>query len=72
MGDGRDNTGKTVGDKMNSRLFRKYNQQDVVLVEWAGKGRGVRSKRTPKFLVLAMGQMESSFSGKVISSLCVC
>lgn len=25
---------------MDLRLFRKYNKQDVILVEWAGKGKG--------------------------------
>ena len=25
---------------MDLRLFRKYNKQDVILVEWTGKGKG--------------------------------
>lgn len=32
---------------------------------------GVRSKITPEFPVLATGQMESSWGGRIISSLCV-
>ena len=37
---------------------------------WEGGG-GVRSKITPEFPVLATGQMESSWGGRIISSLCV-
>lgn len=37
-----------------------------------GKWVGVKPKTTPEFLLLAMGLMETSLGGKIISSLRVC